>query len=242
MAEASARVGRIAPWNDGAGDEWRAELPAVLGRATRIGIEPDHMPPLVRAFVDQSVDATSIASVTPHLAQMRMIKDGRRTATGTACGAGRRGHDAGRARGHCRRCAGIRGGDCHVAGGHAQGGGAFVEAITTMRTCRPTRISCRSWPPAPKSPKPITAPRPAMMRKGEPVFLCFCGMTNFHRFKLGLRPHLLDRRRTCRRKPGCGLRGCTWPLRRRHLRCFRPGVTAESCARGLCRGHPGGRV
>ncbi|MCI2399628.1 hypothetical protein [Aliiroseovarius subalbicans] len=22
-------------------------------------------------------------------------------------------------------------------------------------------------------------------RRGEPVFLCFCGMTNFHRFKLG---------------------------------------------------------
>jgi Xaa-Pro dipeptidase len=24
-----------------------------------------------------------------------------------------------------------------------------------------------------------------IMRQGEPVFLCFCGMTNFHRFKLG---------------------------------------------------------
>ena len=24
-----------------------------------------------------------------------------------------------------------------------------------------------------------------IMKKGEPVFLCFCGMTNFHRFKLG---------------------------------------------------------
>jgi Xaa-Pro aminopeptidase len=24
-----------------------------------------------------------------------------------------------------------------------------------------------------------------IMQRGEPVFLCFCGMTNFHRFKLG---------------------------------------------------------
>ena len=24
-----------------------------------------------------------------------------------------------------------------------------------------------------------------IMKRGEPVFLCFCGMTNFHRFKLG---------------------------------------------------------
>ena len=23
------------------------------------------------------------------------------------------------------------------------------------------------------------------MKRGEPVFLCFCGMTNYHRFKLG---------------------------------------------------------
>ena len=24
-----------------------------------------------------------------------------------------------------------------------------------------------------------------IMKRGEPVFMCFCGMTNFHRFKLG---------------------------------------------------------
>ena len=24
-----------------------------------------------------------------------------------------------------------------------------------------------------------------VMQRGEPVFLCFCGMTNFHKFKLG---------------------------------------------------------
>jgi Xaa-Pro aminopeptidase len=39
------------------------------------------------------------------------------------------------------------------------------------------------------SGKEITMPhhRASMrtMKRGDPVFLCFCGMTNFHRFKLG---------------------------------------------------------
>ncbi len=39
------------------------------------------------------------------------------------------------------------------------------------------------------SGKEITMPQhrasTRKMKRGEPVFLCFCGMTNFHRFKLG---------------------------------------------------------
>ena len=49
---ASARVDRIAAWNDGAGEEWRAELPALLVNRCKVAIEPDRMPPLVRRFVD----------------------------------------------------------------------------------------------------------------------------------------------------------------------------------------------
>ena len=33
-----------------------------------------------------------------------------------------------------------------------------------------------------------------IMQSGEPVFLCFCGMTNFHKFKLGFdRTFWIDR-------------------------------------------------
>jgi len=64
------------------------------------------------------------------------------------------------------------------------------------------------------------------MRYGEPVFLCFCGMTNFHRFKLGF-----DRT--------FWIGEITDPLQERLYRvavesqraaldALRPGVTAES--------------
>ena len=74
MAHAAARVDRIAVWNDGLGDEWRAEIPAAIARARAIGIEPDQMPPLVRGYLDRVMDAQTILDVTPILADMRMIK------------------------------------------------------------------------------------------------------------------------------------------------------------------------
>ena len=50
-AEAAARVDRIAPWNDGMGAEWRAELPALINIAKRVAIEPDHIPSVVRRYI-----------------------------------------------------------------------------------------------------------------------------------------------------------------------------------------------
>ena len=52
-----ANVNRIAPWNDGMGNVWRDELPAAVRNAGRVAIEPNHMPPLVRSYVEIIVDA-----------------------------------------------------------------------------------------------------------------------------------------------------------------------------------------
>ncbi|MEK6217407.1 MAG: aminopeptidase P family N-terminal domain-containing protein, partial [Boseongicola sp.] len=73
-AKAAARVGRIADWNDGMGDEWRAELPGAVQSAVRVGIEPDQMPQVVRNYVNDLVGAESLVSATPILADLRMIK------------------------------------------------------------------------------------------------------------------------------------------------------------------------
>ena len=81
------------------------------------------------------------------------------------------------------------------------------------------------------SGKEITKPHhrasTRIMRRGEPVFLCFCGMTNFHRFKLGF-----DRTFWIgddhRSKTGRG-------LRRRHRQ-------PEGCARGPETGGDSGRA
>ncbi|MBT6096380.1 MAG: aminopeptidase P family protein, partial [Rhodospirillaceae bacterium] len=80
MAQDAAHVDRIAAWNDGLGNEWREELPALTSKAGRIGIEFDLMPPMVRNYVDGLIgegpgqDRQRLGDVVPVLSEMRMVK------------------------------------------------------------------------------------------------------------------------------------------------------------------------
>lgn len=183
-AAAAARVDRIAAWNDGMGEEWRAGLPGAVANAATIGIEPDHMPPLVRAYVDDLVPGEQIRSVSPILAEMRMIKSAQEL--------------------QLARHAGQVAGAMMAAGRAAIGDGVpeFEVAIATSQagTRKAAELLAAHYDDADMSPNThflqIMASGPEItkthhrastriMRRGEPVFLCFCGMTNFHRFKLG---------------------------------------------------------
>ncbi|MGI9485521.1 MAG: M24 family metallopeptidase [Geminicoccaceae bacterium] len=184
MAEAAARVDRIAAWNDGLGDEWREELPTVLAGAKRIAIEPDRMPPVVRNYVDREVDANRLGDVTPIIADMRMIK------TAEELGLARHAGEVAMA--------------MMAAGRETIGNGVaeFEVALATSEagTRKAAELLVAHYDDGCMSPtthflqimasgKEITKPHhrasTRIMRRGEPVFLCFCGMTNFHRFKLG---------------------------------------------------------
>ena len=65
-----------------------------------------------------------------------------------------------------------------------------------------------------------------VMKHGEPVFLCFCGMTNFHRFKLGFDRtfwigEIAD-------KSQAAVYEVAVASQQAALNALRPGVTAES--------------
>lgn len=183
-AVASARVDRIAAWNDGVGEEWRAELPDALRGGARVGLEPDHMPPLVRGYVGGLVDAGRIHSVTPLLSGMRMIKSDEELQMARHAGqVGMAMMEAGRA---------------SIADGVPE----FEVALATTQagTRKAAELLATHYTDALMSPnmhflqimasgEEITKTHHRatnrIMRRGEPVFLCFCGMTNFHRFKLG---------------------------------------------------------
>jgi Xaa-Pro aminopeptidase len=184
MAETAARVDRVSTWNDGAGAEWRAELPAALASARNVAIEPNHMPPLVRAYVDEQLTGKEVTSVTPLLADMRMIKSGEEL--------------------QLARHAGQVGIAMMEAGRAAIGAGVpeYEVAIATSQagTRKAAELLAAHYSDAYMSPnthflqimasgEEITKTHhratTRVMQHGEPVFLCFCGMTNFHRFKLG---------------------------------------------------------
>ncbi|MEX3010592.1 M24 family metallopeptidase [Hoeflea sp. TYP-13] len=183
-AQAAARVDRIAAWNDGMGSEWREQLPGAVRGARRIAIEPDHMPPVVRAYVNKLVGAEKLTSATPILADMRMIKSDEEL--------------------QLARHAGQVANAMMAAGRSAIADGVpeYEVAIATSQagTRKAAELLAAHYEDADMSPnthflqimasgdtitKTHHRASTRIMRRGEPVFLCFCGMTNFHRFKLG---------------------------------------------------------
>ena len=183
-ARALARVDRIAPWNDGKGNEWREELPGIVDGAALVGIEPDRMPPVVRTFLGELVDPGRLANATGILADLRMIKsDGELQLARHAGQVGKAMMEAGRAaitdgvpeyevaiatsQAGTRKAAELL--SAHYDDAYMSPNSHFLQIMASGETIINThrRASTR------------------VMRRGDPVFLCFCGMTNFHRFKLG---------------------------------------------------------
>lgn len=184
MAEAAARVDRISAWNDGAGDEWRGELAAAVAGSGTIALEPHLMPQVVKAYVDSLVEASRQVDITPVVADMRMIKSPEEL--------------------QLARHAGEVAGAMMQAGRGAIGDGVpeYEVALATSQagTRKAAELLAAHYQDACMSPnthflqimasgEEITKPHhrasTRVMKRGEPVFLCFCGMTNFHRFKLG---------------------------------------------------------
>ena len=183
-ALSAARVDRIAAWNDGLGEEWRLELPKAVKTAKRVGIEPDHIPPVVRTYLDTLVPGENLVSATPILAEMRMIKSAQEL--------------------QLARHAGQVASAMMDAGRNAIADGVpeFEVALATSRagTRKAAELLVAHYDDADMSPnthflqimasgdtitKTHHRASTRIMKRGEPVFLCFCGMTNFHRFKLG---------------------------------------------------------
>lgn len=183
-AHAAARVDRIAPWNDGMGREWREELPGAVKGAGLVGIEPGHMPPLVRAYVDELVGPAKLTSVTAILNGMRMIKSAEELQLARHAGE--------------VATAMMAAGRAAIADGVPE----YEVALATSQagTRKAAELLSAHYDDADMSPnthflqimasgrdivKTHHRASTRIMRRGEPVFLCFCGMTNFHRFKLG---------------------------------------------------------
>ncbi len=184
LAEALANVDQIAAWNDGAGNEWREELPSALRGAAKVAIEPNHMPPVVRQYVDSLVDAMALENVTPILAEMRMIKTAEELQLARHAG-----EVATAMMNVGREAIGDGVPEYEVAIATSQTGTRKAAEILTAHYDQSIMSPNTHFLQIMASGEEITKTHhrasTRIMKHGEPVFLCFCGMTNFHRFKLG---------------------------------------------------------
>lgn len=184
MADAAAKVDCIEPWNDGMGEEWRETLPRLVAPARHIGLEHYQMPPLVRAFVDSLAGEKTVSDLAPLVAELRRVKSSEELQLARHAG-----EVAGAMMRAGREAIGpdVAEFEVALATGNA---GTRAAARLLNEHYADTRMSPNThFLQIMASGREITMPHhrasTRRMKRGEPVFLCFCGMTNFHRFKLG---------------------------------------------------------
>lgn len=220
-----AEVDRIEAWNDGMGEEWREHLPAALSMCSIVGVESAKVPPLVTAYLNELSGLRSWQDITPIIDAMRMIKSDEELMLARHAG--------------------------EVATAMMQAGRNAIQhgvpeyevALATSRagTLKAAEILRNHYPQSVMSPNThflqimasgseITRTHHRasnrIMQRGEPVFLCFCGMTNFHRFKLGFDRtfwigEIAD-------KSQAAVYEVAVASQQAALNALRPGVTAES--------------
>ena len=183
-AESLARVDRIVSWNDGVGNEWREELPKVAVNAMKVAIEPHHIPPVVHSYLVELIEAEKLENASSLLSDMRMIKSDMELQLARHAGevanammtAGRSAIGSGIA-------------EFEVAIATSQAGtrmaAKLLNAHYTDEDMSPNTHFLQIMASGEAITKTHHRATTRIMRYGEPVFLCFCGMTNFHRFKLG---------------------------------------------------------
>ncbi|MEX3901241.1 Xaa-Pro dipeptidase [Paraburkholderia youngii] len=173
----------IRPWADGIDDEWRKPLREVLeaSKVERLGIERAKMPPLVRAALP--VDADRLTDIGQIIFDLRMIKS--ESEITTMKQAGQVAVAMVQAAKEVIRegvpeyeiaLAVIAGGTRKAASFLDEHVDRFVSpTIYNLQILQSGRDVC------------LVHRRSSVrkLRRGDPVYLCFCGIANFKNYKLG---------------------------------------------------------
>ena len=184
MALASAKVDRIEAWNDGLGNEWRETLPKILKGSRNVAVNKDEIPQKIFKYVLSVVDIENLIDLKMIIAEIRMIKSAEEIQLAR--------HTAEVAM------------KMMESGVEAIGAGVpeyeVALAISNAGTRKSAELLIKHYHDRRMSPnmhflqimasgKEISMPHhrasTRKMQRGEPIFLCLCGITNFNRFKLG---------------------------------------------------------
>lgn len=178
-------VADVRPWEDGVGGEWRAPLEVLLGGrgGLRLGIERLQIPALISAFLAEALPDARLLDASRLLAEMRMIKGADEIATmrqaGQVAVAMAEAAEAVIGEGvpeYEVALAVIAGGTRKAAEFLTEGEDRFFSpTIYNLQILQSGHDTC------------LVHRRSTVRRiqRGDPVYLCFCGIANFKLFKLG---------------------------------------------------------
>ncbi len=184
LVKKNCPVDKIVTWNDGVDNEWREELPKYFKKNTNIAIEKFKISTLVLNYISSLYEQRVFKNITPILDLIRMVKtqDELKIAKSAGKVAEAMMYAGQNAIGHNVP-------EYEVALATAQAGtrkaAEILEKEFKESDISPLIHFLQIMASGKDLPKTHHRSSIKLIKDGDPVFLCFCGMTNFHKFKLG---------------------------------------------------------
>ena len=218
-------VDHIVTWNDGIGDEWREFLPKIIKQNINIACEKYKINAPVSVYLSELMNGKPMGDVTPIINDIRVIKTDEELKIARHAGEVAMAMMEG-----AKKAIGHNVPEYEIAIAQSQAG--TRKAAELLKTHYPNNISMSPnihFLPVMTSGKdlPKTHHRAStkLVKRGEPVFVCYCGSTNFHRFRLGFdRVFWVEE---IRDKDQIKAQEVAVKSQKAALDVLRPGVTAE---------------
>ncbi len=184
LIEKNCPVDKILTWNDGIDNEWREFLPKFLKGNKKISFEKFKINATVSNYIYDFVNRNSIEDISPIINEIRMIKTPQELKIARHAGeVGLAMMTAG------KEALGHNVPEYEVAIATSQAGtrkaAELLKKYYHNETMSPNIHFLQVMASGEDLPKTHHRASTKLIQKGDPVFLCFCGSTNFHKFKLG---------------------------------------------------------
>ena len=177
-------VANVVTWNDSIGDEWREFLPKFIKQNKNIACEKYKINATVSTYLSDLMSGKSMENITPIISNIRMIK------TDEELKIARHAGEVGMAMMEgAKKVIAHNVPEYEIAIAQSQAGTRKAAELLKTHYNNINMSPNIHFLPVITSGKdlPRTHHRAStkVIQRGDPVFLCFCGSTNFHRFKLG---------------------------------------------------------
>ena len=177
-------VANVVTWNDSIGDEWREFLPKFIKQNKNIACEKYKINATVSTYLSDLMSGKSMENITPIISNIRMIK------TDEELKIARHAGEVGMAMMEgAKQVIAHNVPEYEIAIAQSQAGTRKAAELLKTHYNNINMSPNIHFLPVITSGKdlPRTHHRAStkVIQRGDPVFLCFCGSTNFHRFKLG---------------------------------------------------------
>ena len=178
-------VEKVETWNDGIGQEWRECLPKIIKNHNNIYIEKFKINATVNNYLSELLIDKNLNNITPIINDIRMIKSDQELKIARHAGEVAMAMMEG-----AKSVIGHNVPEYEIALAQAQAG--TRKAAELLKSHYPNSVNMSPnihFLAAISSGKdlPKTHHRASTknVQRGDPIFVCYCGSTNFHRFKLG---------------------------------------------------------